>query len=97
MNGRHGPEITALYHGQNAEVDPYDFMTRVDAAIQQVHNTPRAPGVVRTWMPGEQEYVMREHNRALGIPLSEETLNDLMKTAKAVGVNLSPCGSDLDG
>ena len=40
---------------------------------------------------------MREHNRALGIPVSEETLNDLMKTAKAVGVNLSQYGFGLDG
>ena len=72
-------------------------MPRVDTAIQQVHNTPKALGVERTWMPDEREYDMREHNRAFGIPLSEETMNDLMKTAKAVGVNLSQYGLGLDG
>jgi LDH2 family malate/lactate/ureidoglycolate dehydrogenase len=72
-------------------------MSRVDTAIQQVHNTRKAPGIERTWMPGEREYDMREHNRALGIPLSEETLNDLIKTAKAVGVNLLHYRTSLNG
>ncbi len=44
-----------------------------------------------------RRYDMREHNRALGIPWSEETLNDLMKNANAVGVNVSRYGTGLDG
>ncbi len=78
-------------------VDIEEFTTRVDAAIQQVHNTRKAPGVDRTWMPGEREFETRERNRENGIPLSEETLSDLSTTAKERGVDSTVFVAGFDG
>ena len=67
-------------------VDPEEFTARVDQAAKQVHDTRKAPGVDRTWMPGEREFATREVNRVEGIPLSEESLVDLARTAKSQAV-----------
>ena len=67
-------------------VDPGEFTARVDMAAKQVHDTRKAPGVNRTWMPGEREFATREVNRVEGIPLSEESLADLASAAKSQAV-----------
>jgi LDH2 family malate/lactate/ureidoglycolate dehydrogenase len=78
-------------------VEPEDFKERVDRAIQQVHNTRKAPGVDRIWMPGEREFLTRIENSEKGIPLSEVTIDDLLAIARTVGVNVERFEADLNG
>jgi len=73
-------------------VDLDEFTSRVDKAIQQVHNTRKAPGVERVCMPGEPEFEIRIQNTEHGIPLGEETLTDLVSAAKSAGVNVASYG-----
>jgi LDH2 family malate/lactate/ureidoglycolate dehydrogenase len=73
-------------------VDLDKFTSRVDKAIQQVHNTRKAPGVERVWMPGEREFETRIQNTEHGIPLGEETLSDLVSAAESAGVNAASYG-----
>ena len=76
-------------------VDYDEFTERVDRAIQQVHETKKAPGVERVWMPGEREYETRIVNAEQGIPLGDETLGDLIATAKSAGVDAGEFGIEL--
>ena len=73
-------------------VDLDEFTSRVDKAVQQVHNTRKAPGVERVWMPGEREFETRVQNTEHGIPLGEETLSDLISAAESAGVNVASYG-----
>jgi LDH2 family malate/lactate/ureidoglycolate dehydrogenase len=77
-------------------VDFDEFTARVDKAIQQVHNTRKAPGVERIWMPGEREFETRIQNTEHGIPLGEESLNDLFSTAKSVGLDIAQYGPNIN-
>lgn len=70
-------------------VDYDEFIQRVDKAIQQIHDTKKAPGIERTWAPGEREFETRILNTKHGIPLSDETLTDLISAAKSAGVSSS--------
>ena len=65
------------------------FKARVDAAIRQVRECRRAPGVERTYSPGEREHLTREAYRRDGIPLNLVTLGDVARTAGALGVDAS--------
>ena len=78
-------------------VDPEEFTGRVDRAIQQVHNTCKAPGVDRIWMPGEREYATRKENSENGIPLSQESLDDLFAAATTARVNVEQFEAGLNG
>ena len=78
-------------------VDPEEFTGRVDRAIQQVHNTRKAPGVDRIWMPGEREYATRKKNSENGIPLSQESLDDLFAAATTARVNVEQFEAGLNG
>jgi len=65
------------------------FKARVDAAIRQVRECRRAPGVERTYSPGEREHLARQAYRRDGIPLNLVTLGDVARTAGALGVDAS--------
>ena len=68
------------------------FKERVDAAIRQVHNCRRAPGVERLYVPGEKEHLRRLAYRQEGIPLNEMTLRDLQRAAVERGVDVERFG-----
>ena len=68
------------------------FKARVDAAIRQVRECRRAPGVERTYSPGEREHLTRQEYRREGIPLNLVTLGDLARTASALGLDVSANG-----
>ena len=55
--------------------------TEVDTAIRQLHAAPLAPGFDRVFAPGELEYVTSENYRRAGIPLTDQTREDLRRTA----------------
>ncbi|MEX0761849.1 MAG: Ldh family oxidoreductase [Dehalococcoidia bacterium] len=62
------------------------FKSRVDKAIREIHNVKKAPGVDRTYFPGEPEAIKRKDYLANGIPLNPVTLGDIASTAKTMKV-----------
>jgi LDH2 family malate/lactate/ureidoglycolate dehydrogenase len=82
--GQDGHFVVALRVG--AFVDVAEFKERVDAAIRQIHDCRRAPGVERIYAPGELEWLTREAYRRDGIPLDAPTLSGLQEAARRVGL-----------
>jgi LDH2 family malate/lactate/ureidoglycolate dehydrogenase len=72
-----------------AFVDPSTFKERVDRIVRQVHQSPRAAGIERLLVPGEQERETELAYRKAGIPLNEETLAGVRKAAERAAVNAS--------
>ena len=68
------------------------FKARVDGAMRQLRGARRAPGVDRIYAPGELEFETAARYDREGIPLNQETLDDLAATARACGRR--PCPSD---
>ena len=83
--GADGHFVMAIDVG--AFVDVGRFKARVDAAIRQVRECLRAPGVERTYSPGEREHLTRQAYRREGIPLNLVTLGDLARTAASLGLD----------
>lgn len=82
--GEDGHFVAAIRVGAFEEVDR--FKTRVDQAIQQLHNVKLAPGFARTYAPGEVEFHNRTNYQQQGIPLNAVTLADLRRTAEQMGI-----------
>ncbi|MCB1739625.1 MAG: Ldh family oxidoreductase [Gammaproteobacteria bacterium] len=89
--GRDGHFVMAL--NISALVDLDGFRREMDAVIDQVHQSGRAPGVDRIWSAGELEAETAHRYARQGIPLNAETLQQLATTAAGLGVDL---GVDLD-
>ena len=68
------------------------FKARMDAAIQQIHASRRAPGAERVYAPGELEWLTEERHRREGIPLNKATLAGIVEAARSVGVDASALG-----
>ena len=62
------------------------FKERVDAAIRQIHDCRRAPGVERIYAPGEKELLTRRDRERDGIPLNRVTLTDLRQVAEGLEI-----------
>jgi LDH2 family malate/lactate/ureidoglycolate dehydrogenase len=66
---------------------PFDrFTNRVDALIDQIHASPRAPGVDRVYAPGERGYLISEERKREGIPLTPKRISTLSALAADLGV-----------
>ena len=63
-----------------------DFRARVDTLIRDIHDTERAEGVERIYVPGEIEHLNRLRRAAEGIPVSGAVLGTLDGIAATVGV-----------
>jgi LDH2 family malate/lactate/ureidoglycolate dehydrogenase len=75
--------------------DPARFKARVDAAVQEMHATTLAPGFDRVYAPGEKEFLCDRNYRAHGIPLTRQTLEDVIATARGLGIaDISVSGHD---
>lgn len=85
--GRDGHFVAAINVGAFEKIDK--FKNRVDAAVRETHQTKKAPGVERTYVPGEIESEKRERYLRLGIPLNEVGLRELRETAAKLGVDTS--------
>jgi ureidoglycolate dehydrogenase (NAD+) len=99
--GRSGPEIVPLYDRLSEpqgvghlfaalRVDAFEelgeFTQRVDKTIQLIRHLPRAVGVERIYLPGEIEHLRAVEYQARGIPLPADSIGELERTAKLVGV-----------
>lgn len=65
--------------------DPARFKARVDGAIRQLHNVRLAPGFDRVYAPGEKEFLAEQTHRESGIPLTRQTLVDVLDAARELG------------
>jgi LDH2 family malate/lactate/ureidoglycolate dehydrogenase len=68
------------------------FKERIDAAIAQIHQCGRAPGVERLYVLGELEFLRRQEYGREGIPLNEVTLRDIGAVARELRVDVGPYG-----
>jgi LDH2 family malate/lactate/ureidoglycolate dehydrogenase len=60
------------------------FKRRVDAAIREIRNSERMDGVERIWLPGEQEYMLKQKRSVNGIPLSNNLCSILNNLAASL-------------
>ena len=61
------------------------FKARMDELIDQIHNSPKQPGVERIYVAGEIEYDLESARRAAGVPIEESVMASLEETAREVG------------
>ncbi len=63
------------------------FLDRVDTMIRDVRGLPRMPGVERIYLPGEPEWLTKEHRTRTGIPLPPALFDELKGLAKKYKVD----------
>ena len=61
------------------------FKKNVGMMIDDIHDTPAAPGFDRVLIPGEKEHLTRLQYEKEGIPIPSETLRDLQASAQELG------------
>jgi ureidoglycolate dehydrogenase (NAD+) len=66
--------------------DTVRFKTRIDEAIRELHGSRLAPGFDRVYVPGEKEFLAERDYRRDGIPLTLETIADVLATARGLGI-----------
>ena len=62
------------------------FKARVDEAIRELHACRLAPGFDHVFAPGEKEFLSELAYRRDGIPLTLESIDDVLFTARGVGI-----------
>lgn len=61
------------------------FKARMDQLIDQIHASPRAPGVARVYVAGEIEHDLQTRRLREGIPIEESVLAELDRVERALG------------
>ena len=84
--GADGHFVAAIHIASFEDIER--FKSRVDAAIQQIHDCQLAPGFDRVYAPGELEAIRRAEYRAKGIPLNHVTLADVRDTAERLDIDV---------
>lgn len=69
--------------------DVATFRQRMGKAIDEMHNTRRAPGVGRIYVPGEREYLSLMERRTNGIPIDYPVFLELKEIAEKYDISLS--------
>ena len=64
------------------------FKQRMDKAVQEMRETPKAPGVDRIYLPGEREQLLRFERRQSGIPIPESVFVELQELGSTLGIDL---------
>ena len=67
--------------------DTVRFKARIDEAIRELHASRLAAGFDRIYAPGEKEFLTERDYRRDGIPLTLETIDDMLATARALGIS----------
>jgi len=67
--------------------DVEGFLDRVDDLIGRVRALPRMPGVERIYLPGEPEWLTKEHRTRTGIPLPPALFDEIKGLAATYQVN----------
>ena len=61
------------------------FRQRMDKVIDQIHQSPKAPGVTRIYVAGEIEHELQSRRLREGLPLEESVLEALEAAEKDLG------------
>lgn len=80
----HGAAFLAFNVGAITSLDK--FKNRVDQLIQDIHDTPKAKGTDRLYVPGEMEWQKRRESLAGGITLPPDVVDNLRAMSDDVGV-----------
>ena len=84
LDGRfHGGKIDI-----NAFMEPSEFKSKMDEAIQAMHSSELARGAERIYVPGEMEWLKREERLKNGIPVAPAIWKDLTKVSQDLGIDL---------
>jgi LDH2 family malate/lactate/ureidoglycolate dehydrogenase len=75
----------------SAFVTPGDFYAEIDDLLAYVKSAPTAPGVAAIMYPGEPEVMAQQQRAREGIPLDDETWQQLMTLAHDLGL-ATPAG-----
>jgi LDH2 family malate/lactate/ureidoglycolate dehydrogenase len=68
--------------------DVATFKSRIDRIVRQIHDSRRAPGVERLYVPGEMEAEFEAQRRHNGIPLNDVTLAGIATAARRFGIRV---------
>jgi ureidoglycolate dehydrogenase (NAD+) len=63
-----------------------EFKRNVGVMIDDIHDTPAAPGFDRVLVPGEKEYLTQRQYEREGIPVPSEILKELWSSAEEAGM-----------
>jgi LDH2 family malate/lactate/ureidoglycolate dehydrogenase len=66
------------------------FKQEVDAAVREIRDSARRPGVERIWLPGEQSHLRKQERAALGIPVGPQLRRMLDDLAASLGLEPLP-------
>lgn len=83
----HGGAFLAFDVGAMIPIDT--FKDRVDQLIRDIHETPKAKGVDRLYVPGEMEWQHRREALANGLALPEDVREVLVALADELEINAS--------
>jgi LDH2 family malate/lactate/ureidoglycolate dehydrogenase len=87
-NQRCGQSTFLLAIDPSLAVSREKFLERVDTLIDQLHASPKAPGVERIVAPGERRGETARKRERDGIPLSAVRANELRALSRELGVEL---------
>jgi ureidoglycolate dehydrogenase (NAD+) len=83
---QHGAAFLAVNIG--AILPLAQFKKSMDAMIREIHETPKAKGAERIYVPGEMEWQKRRAALAHGIPLPEDVRESLRGLAADLGLEM---------
>ena len=83
----HGAAFVAFDVGAMTPIDK--FKDRVDQLIHDIHETPKAKGIDRLYVPGEMEWEKRKTAEANGITLPADVTESLEALAKELDIQVS--------
>ena len=75
----------------SAFVAPIDFYAEIDDLLAYVKTAPTAPGVAAIMSPGELEAMVQQQREREGIPLDDETWQQIMVLAHDLGLVTPAC------
>jgi len=73
----------------SAFADWDDFRRDMQSLVQEILNSPRAPGVERIYLPGEIEWLKRQDRLQNGVPVPASVLAEIQGLAQELGVKIA--------
>jgi len=68
-------------------IDPAEFRRQASALVEQVKESPKAPGFEEILVPGERAYRLRRERLQGGIPHSGETWRTVIEYCREAGLD----------
>ena len=89
MLGDEGDRRSSSQFFLTLAVDRYmpleQFTARMDELIDQIHQSPRLPGVERIYVPGEIEHDLQTRREREGVPIEESVMAQLDDLTRTLG------------